>query len=273
MYRKIRFGLPKGNLNKRDANKGYTGFLLKLAGFKMEGYKPDREVQMPIAEGERDIEFYCMKPKQMPSLLEEKAIDIAILGEDTLEERYSLLWQDRFGRYLDKKMGEGGLGIERQKIWKSLKEKIRQTYSGGLAQKERVKIEGALPLELSDLGYGKVKICWGSDRLDVGGKNISNLLPIFSLCLGFNYNGLFGGTDEIRVASAYPNIAYGELARFVRSMSIMRMANSFSFRGKFTTEEIGGRQRPKVIIYPLASNTEMMDVIMTWAFKFSDPKK
>lgn len=107
--RKIRIGLPTGNLNKplpkddKDKNnyRGHTAELLRLAGFKMDGYEPgdegnrggdDKDISVS-AEGEEDIEFFCMKPKQLPELLERGYLDIAIIGKDSIEEYYSGLWQ------------------------------------------------------------------------------------------------------------------------------------------------------------------------------------
>ncbi len=100
LKRPIMFALPKGNFNKppkenpAEENKGCVKLLFDLAGYKIEGYEPGKEEDSPYVEELRPfIDFHCMKPKQMPSLLEMRHIQYAIMGRDTAEERYSNIWR------------------------------------------------------------------------------------------------------------------------------------------------------------------------------------
>lgn len=100
--RKIRFALPKGNLNrpipknKNDKNhyRGHTRELFRLAGYDIRGYEPGEEQTHPIIpELEDKIEFLTMKPRQLPLIMARGSIDFAIVGQDSYEEWLSGLWE------------------------------------------------------------------------------------------------------------------------------------------------------------------------------------
>lgn len=230
--RKIKFALPKGNLNKRADYRGYTGFLLQLAGFKMEGYKPGKESQMPIAEGERDIEFYCMKPKEMPLLLERGVIDIAIMGRDTLEERYSeelAKLFDELELYIGKKTDHPILGGKFHESFEAVQRRtaypmddwINGTSKPILTDRNGRETE-IRAISLANLGLGKVGICVGTpdNREYRSGK--SSLRDIVII-------------DEAKIiASAYPNITK-----------------------RILLEQLGMRIE-SAEVYPITSSTEVM---------------
>lgn len=242
--RKIRFAIPKGNLNKRADYRGYTGFLLQKAGFKMEGYKPGKEAQMPFAEGERDIEFYCMKPKEMPLLLESGVIDVAIFGKDTLEERCSEELAQSFDRIEllnrelieNKKLEKFSPGIRFKERCSIIERMLEDSVDNWLEGKPQIihesygKTEKDLRIvSLADLGLGRVDINLGVQRnrhYDINDESIAKLV-------------LFSKTGTI--ASAYPNITKRVL---MKSLG-------------YETEPIPTRQH-KIKIYPITSSTEMM---------------
>lgn len=99
--RKLRIGLPKGNLNKplpekeddKNHYRGHTRELFRLAEYDIQGYEPGEEQMHPIIPEIADrIEFVTAKPKQFPIMMRREDIDMAIIGKDTYEEYLSGFW-------------------------------------------------------------------------------------------------------------------------------------------------------------------------------------
>lgn len=255
----INIGLPKGNLNKllTALNRGHTYELLRLAGFIMKYYEPGREGKdkdgNPVeitAEGEPHIKFFCMKPKQFPELLERGQLDLAIMGRDAVEEYYARLWQDvpdfkletphnfredvlptqwvehmLFGD--NRNMNEDLTKVlkTRRRWWGRIEEKVQQLISKGIRM-------GDGTTELIDLGYGKVDVNFGikQDTLEMFQNpeyrdHFENIWDIRTLGM---YNPLravkerkIGGFSPLTIASAYPNLTYKELSKYLSRRFLM----------------------------------------------------
>lgn len=89
----IRFGIPKGSLNREEENRGCTALVLKKADFEVIGYDPRREIDFPQTNKKDSfIKFVCAKPKTLIGLLERGVIDMAILGADMVAEKDAKSW-------------------------------------------------------------------------------------------------------------------------------------------------------------------------------------
>lgn len=98
LARKIRVGLPKGNLNCDPENlqfayRGCFGYLSKLAGYDIEGYKPGKENDRPnIKRLEDCFEFISTSASELPEQLATGGFDIIITGKDCVEEYLANNW-------------------------------------------------------------------------------------------------------------------------------------------------------------------------------------
>lgn len=88
MTRKIIFGVPKGSLNK--PGRGDTKSLLEDAGYIITGYSPGEErIDILGIENDQDISLRLLRPQNAPGDLKRKRVDIAIIGDDWVEEESS----------------------------------------------------------------------------------------------------------------------------------------------------------------------------------------
>lgn len=81
---KIVLGLPKGSLN--NVNRGNTHQLLVDAGYEVKGYEPGNEAYEPNVVNDPEIKAYLTRPQSAPVELNRKMVDIAIIGEDWVQE-------------------------------------------------------------------------------------------------------------------------------------------------------------------------------------------
>ncbi len=81
---KIVLGLPKGSLN--NVNRGNTHKLLVDAGYEVKGYEPGQESYEINVANDPEIKAYLTRPQSAPVELNRKMVDIAIIGEDWVNE-------------------------------------------------------------------------------------------------------------------------------------------------------------------------------------------
>ncbi len=249
-------GLPKGNLNKRPDNRGYTRFLLTRPKncWSFEDYEPQKEQGIPkITSGKRNVQFICMKPKQFPVLLESGDLDMAIIGRDTVEERYSRLWAEELWS-LKEKHKQAGLMIrpadnKHEPI--SVLEWYNHLLHGGfkdieadlgtrikhwnsMLEKANLLIERDGLFEVMDLGYGKIDVCFGRFRSKKR-ELIRDDLPL-------------------KIISSYPNITYRDICRYV-STSEISLAEDFTLAKAFSTLK-ESMPIDIISIFPMYSNVE-----------------
>jgi len=233
LNRKIRVGLPKGNLNKSEQHRGNTSELLEYAGYYVDKYFWGAEKQNPIIRQLKcGFEFYCMKPKQFPVLLEQGILDMAICGRDSIEEYHSRLWylynweskvKDNWDnmsltqlvKILNK--DEENPNIARDEKWQRISECFQRTLTKSVP-----------------LGYGRVNIELGVKDLD------------------FLYSKL-GKLDLLNISSAYPNLTFAYLSRYFPSSNINIISNNPRNNSLAPNPKLG-----LINIYPLVSNTENM---------------
>jgi ATP phosphoribosyltransferase len=236
--RKIRIGLPKGNLNRPDekANCGHTCRLLELAGFKMKGYEPGREKAMPVADGESDLEFYCIKPRYLPGLLGD-AIDLAIVGRDSMFEYFSSTWQTP--RW--KEFRRTNQTKSRKQLW--------QDYMESVIKSEFEKRPNRIFWDLEDLGIGKVNVCWGIQGHNVPKGHTQEEVDKIEIdeFLGKSY------PKNIPIATAYPHITYGEICRVIDNERIALVENYETKRRLMSQTNL-----QFWVVHSIASNTELM---------------
>ena len=81
----IRFGLPKGSLNRSD--RGNTGEIFANAGYELRGYEQGKESDKDlVVVNDPEIVASLCKPKSAPVELSKELLDIAIIGEDWVRE-------------------------------------------------------------------------------------------------------------------------------------------------------------------------------------------
>ncbi|MDI6806271.1 MAG: ATP phosphoribosyltransferase [Candidatus Aenigmarchaeota archaeon] len=85
MVRKIKWGLPRGSLNK--VGRGNTEALLVDAGYEIEGYTPENERSDQLRiKNDPELEVTLVRPQNAPGDLGRKLLDIAIIGDDWVQE-------------------------------------------------------------------------------------------------------------------------------------------------------------------------------------------
>lgn len=80
----IILGLPKGSLN--NVNRGNTYKLFKDAGYEVRGYEPGNESYGIDIINDEEIKAFLTRPQSTPVELNRGMLDIAIVGEDWVEE-------------------------------------------------------------------------------------------------------------------------------------------------------------------------------------------
>jgi len=82
---RIRLGLPKGSLNKKD--RGNTQQIFLDAGYDIQGYEPDKESDKRLAiANDPEIIAFLSRPQSAPVEVSRELLDIAIIGEDWVRE-------------------------------------------------------------------------------------------------------------------------------------------------------------------------------------------
>ncbi|MDO8658037.1 MAG: ATP phosphoribosyltransferase [Candidatus Levybacteria bacterium] len=84
MEREIRVGLPKGSLN--TPGRANTNEVLTNAGYDIRGYEPGRESGRISIANDPEIRLFLIRPQSAPILLSREMLDIAITGEDWVQE-------------------------------------------------------------------------------------------------------------------------------------------------------------------------------------------
>jgi ATP phosphoribosyltransferase len=77
-------GLPKGSLN--NVNRGNTYQLLVDAGYEVRGYEPGKESNEIGIMNDPEIKGFLTRPQSAPVELNRQILDIAIIGEDWVQE-------------------------------------------------------------------------------------------------------------------------------------------------------------------------------------------
>lgn len=80
----IIIGLPKGSLN--NVNRGNTYKLFTDAGYDVKGYEPGKESYEITIANDNEIKAYLTRPQSTPVELNRGMVDIAIVGEDWVNE-------------------------------------------------------------------------------------------------------------------------------------------------------------------------------------------
>ncbi|RBQ22550.1 ATP phosphoribosyltransferase [Candidatus Methanobinarius endosymbioticus] len=80
----IILGLPKGSLN--NVNRGNTYKIFKDAGYEINGYEPGNESYEINIINDDEIKAFLTRPQSTPVELNRGMVDIAIVGEDWVEE-------------------------------------------------------------------------------------------------------------------------------------------------------------------------------------------
>lgn len=81
---KIVLGLPKGSLN--NVNRGNTHQLFVDAGYEVRGYEPGNESNEINILNDPEIKAFLTRPQSAPVELLRQMLDIAIIGEDWVNE-------------------------------------------------------------------------------------------------------------------------------------------------------------------------------------------
>jgi ATP phosphoribosyltransferase len=270
-----KFGIPKGNLNKplpeddNDSNhyRGHTAELLKLAGFKMRNYKPGKEgkerrkdgrAEKIVAEGEADLDFYCMKPGELLYHMERGGLDMAIIGQDLIEEAHAGIWHEKdwtngldnqycmnpkeLKFYLEKPcikdtgflrwltlIGKSDIAKEQEKRpWMLVSEWVKDVLlkskdsneEKGYSLVERMKLrEKYKKREWPDESpFGRIDLGFG--RVDIRFGMPQELDEDFVLDKRKRIDGK-DAVSRINIASTYPNLTYREIIQYVNRYFMM----------------------------------------------------
>lgn len=106
MDNKIVLGLPKGSLN--NVNRGNTYQLFVDAGYEVKGYEPGKEENEIQILNDPEIKGFLSRPQSAPVELNRGILDIAIVGEDWVQEESVNLKED-----LTTKLGDLNYGQTR----------------------------------------------------------------------------------------------------------------------------------------------------------------
>lgn len=84
MIQEIRLGLPKGSLN--TLGRGNTYEVLADAGYDVRGYEPGKETRRISITNDLEIAPFLIRPQSSAILLSRGMLDIAITGDDWIQE-------------------------------------------------------------------------------------------------------------------------------------------------------------------------------------------
>lgn len=179
LERKLYVGIPKGSLNNPKPNRGHTELLLKYAGGELNGYEPKHETSYPeLVSEDKEIKFICMRPRCMPFFLKKGMLDMAICGQDIIQEHFAKNAWMEFERdlaYHSIKSFMGHLKDNPQNnahyrdIYNAYQESIREGFHKITLVPEKeywkdgrkytsIKNPGKRIKMIEDLGYGKVRL-------------------------------------------------------------------------------------------------------------------
>ncbi len=127
---RIRLGLPKGSLNKKD--RGNTQQVFLDAGYDIKGYEPDNEADKRLAiVNDPEIIAFLSRPQSAPVELSRELLDIAIIGEDWVRE------ESISGKANIRRIGDLGYGRVRLVFAVRKDDPYESLSDFFLAQKER----------------------------------------------------------------------------------------------------------------------------------------
>ncbi|MCX6819302.1 MAG: ATP phosphoribosyltransferase [Candidatus Aenigmarchaeota archaeon] len=127
---RIRLGLPKGSLNKKD--RGNTQQVFLDAGYDIKGYEPDNEADKRLAiVNDPEIIAFLSRPQSAPVELSRELLDIAIIGEDWVRE------ESISGKANIRRIGDLGYGQVRLVFAVRKDDPYESLSDFFLAQKER----------------------------------------------------------------------------------------------------------------------------------------
>lgn len=122
----IRLGLPKGSLNA--VGRGNTGQVFSDAGYDLSGYQSGKESDKRLAViNDLEINAFLCRPQSAPVELSRGMLDIAIVGEDWIQEESVNKNGGEVRRIGDLEYGQTNLviGIPKASIHESLSDIFR----------------------------------------------------------------------------------------------------------------------------------------------------
>ncbi len=122
---KIVLGLPKGSLN--NVNRGNTYQLFVDAGYEVRGYEPGHESNEITIINDPEIKGFLTRPQSAPVELNRQILDLAIIGEDWVQEE-SVNYKEKLIRKIgDLNYGQTKLivGVPKESPYNSLTEFFR----------------------------------------------------------------------------------------------------------------------------------------------------
>jgi len=124
---RIKLGLPIGSLNR--VGRGDTFKVLTAAGWTIDGYEPGKESPSDLQiTNDPQIQAFLCRPQSAPRDLNKGMLDVAIIGEDWVED-YSV---NKNGRGIEKigDLGYGAVrlivGVDTKSNYKSLSDFFRR---------------------------------------------------------------------------------------------------------------------------------------------------
>jgi ATP phosphoribosyltransferase len=108
--KKIKLGLPKGSLN--TVNRGNTYQLFVDAGYDIKGYIPGKENNQQLRiTNDLEIIPFLTRPQSAPVELSRELLDLAIVGEDWIQEESVNLSSTKLAKIGDLEYGQTRLVI------------------------------------------------------------------------------------------------------------------------------------------------------------------
>lgn len=121
----IVLGLPKGSLN--NVNRGNTYQLFVDAGYEVKGYEPGHESNEIVIANDPEIKGFLTRPQSAPVELNREILDLAIIGEDWVQEESVNYSEKLITKIGDLDYGQTRLivGVPKESPHKSLTEFFR----------------------------------------------------------------------------------------------------------------------------------------------------
>jgi ATP phosphoribosyltransferase len=239
----IRMGIPKGNLNRSEGNRGFTSRLLELAGWVVDGYEPRREGKPWVVSGEEGIELTCYKPRNLFQLFKEGMLDCMIVGSDIVKEECCPTFeQDFYKNDIYERLVFGGeiLNGNVSECEDDLTGKNYGWFRDFLGENKTVcwrEYNLGLP-SANDLGYGRVDVVFGVRESDWGEGFPENL------------------DHRLRIATAYPKITSWVMFDCLKESENLTYVNyleNFSFVRSQKKRDM--RDRDVIPFYEIVNNS------------------
>lgn len=110
MMQEIKLGLPKGSLNK--IGRAVTQEVLINAGYDVRGYEPEKESDRSLSiTNDFEIKPFLARPQSAPVELSKGLLDIAIIGEDWVQEETVNISKNGIRRIGDLEYGQTRLVV------------------------------------------------------------------------------------------------------------------------------------------------------------------